>query len=298
MGVSQFVTPGRYTIDFEEEKYIGEGTFSFVYCARHRFDGVRYAIKKLIHKYPSTTITQAANSRHAVETRKVCNEVCALAALQGCPQIVQYFNSWMDDEGRVFIQTEYCELGNLDSFIQKPQSAINSRSIASRGRSLSYQATPCSQEPNNDFSEMPPPSTPKDVTVIISRNSFRETKSNSSSYQTTTESLEATSRLGCASPTNETVDCQISQEDGEMSDFKVSSQRKFGGGRSEIIINAISDSEEADRIAAKRWIPEEIAWLVLHEIGQALQFIHYRGNSNEKILSILLRKLIIINNNK
>ena len=49
-------------------------------------------------------------------------EVCAHSALQGCPQVVQYFSCWIDD-GQLHIQTEHFSLGNLDCLIDNTRNS-------------------------------------------------------------------------------------------------------------------------------------------------------------------------------
>jgi serine/threonine protein kinase len=163
--------PSRYMLDFEEEFLVGEGSFSKVVCARNRIDGLQYAIKKLNKKAGSDNIQ-----------RRLTKEVCALAVLQGCPQIVRYYSCWIDEDKRIFIQTELCYFGNLDMFITDTANVGNAdgapRNIASRGRSLSTASTssnpsagnynPISQlpslslqVPNNDRMDIQPVCTPK-----------------------------------------------------------------------------------------------------------------------------------------
>jgi len=56
-------------------------------------------------------------SRHSLETegeREVAmREVFALAALQGCPQLVRYLGAWMEEK-HLYIQTEFCPGGSLE----------------------------------------------------------------------------------------------------------------------------------------------------------------------------------------
>lgn len=98
----------RYISDFEEEGIIGEGQFSAVYRARKRTDGALYAVKKL-----KTRILSEG------EGTLLLREVCALAALRGCPNLIQYFGSWIEDS-HVWIQCELCLKVNLDVFVTVP----------------------------------------------------------------------------------------------------------------------------------------------------------------------------------
>jgi hypothetical protein len=95
----------RYITDFEVVRSLGEGSFSNVVCVRRILTGDLYAVKKLKFKIQSES-----------EGKKIISEVCAHAALIGCPNIVQYFSSWLDD-GHLHIQTELCSFGTLEFFI-------------------------------------------------------------------------------------------------------------------------------------------------------------------------------------
>ena len=99
----------RYIIDFEEEGIIGEGQFSVVYRARKRLDGTLYAVKKLKTRIHSET-----------EGVLLLREVCALAALKGCPHLMRYYGSWIEDS-HVWIQCELCLKVNLDVFVTFPE---------------------------------------------------------------------------------------------------------------------------------------------------------------------------------
>lgn len=98
----------RYIMDFEEEGVMGEGQFSVVYRARKRLDGTLYAVKKLKTRIHSEG-----------EGVVLLREVCALAALKGCPNLMQYFGSWIEDS-HLWIQCELCLRVNLDVFITFP----------------------------------------------------------------------------------------------------------------------------------------------------------------------------------
>ena len=98
----------RYIIDFEEEGIIGEGKYSVVYKARKRLDGTLYAIKKL------KKIIQSES-----EGTELLREVCALAALRGCPNLIRYFGCWVEDN-QLWIQCELCLKINLDVFVRYP----------------------------------------------------------------------------------------------------------------------------------------------------------------------------------
>lgn len=95
----------RYITDFEELTVLGEGTFSAVYSVRHRVDGTLYAIKKIKERVKSES-----------HYNHLLREVCALSMLRNCPHMIQYYNSWVDDN-QVYIQMELCHLGTLEDMI-------------------------------------------------------------------------------------------------------------------------------------------------------------------------------------
>eukprot|EP01039_Chlorochromonas_danica_P006109 gene6109-6726_t len=105
--ITAFKERPRYITDFEEVAHLGEGNFSSVFCARHRLDGNLYAIKR------SKMRVQSEN--HA---RMMTREVCAFTALTGCPNLVRYFSSWLE-ENQLYMQLELCPLGSLEDLISK-----------------------------------------------------------------------------------------------------------------------------------------------------------------------------------
>jgi serine/threonine protein kinase len=89
----------------EEGGELGRGAHSSVFVARHRLDGSLYAIKKLKAYLDEERPTFAD-----------VKEVCANVALKGCPNLVQYFGSWIEDN-RLWIQMELCLRVNFDIFV-------------------------------------------------------------------------------------------------------------------------------------------------------------------------------------
>ena len=104
--VAPFKERPRYVSDFEHVRDIGMGTFSSIFCARRRLDGVLYAVKRIAKQIASEK-----------EGRLVIREACAHAALVGCPHLVQYFGCWLDD-GHLHLQTEFCDVGSMDVFVR------------------------------------------------------------------------------------------------------------------------------------------------------------------------------------
>lgn len=98
----------RYEQEFVEIKEIASGTFGTVKVARHRLDGMVYAIKVTRNKIHGNT--------H--EERVAMNEVFAHSALIKHKHVVRYYNSWVEN-GRVYIQNEFCEGGSLAAKIRE-----------------------------------------------------------------------------------------------------------------------------------------------------------------------------------
>jgi len=102
----------RYEQEFLELAEIASGEFGTVKKARHRLDGIVYAIKV-------TKNSLRVNSR---DERVAMNEVFAHAALMKHKHVVRYYNSWVEN-GQVYIQNEYCEGGSLASQIEEFRSS-------------------------------------------------------------------------------------------------------------------------------------------------------------------------------
>jgi len=98
----------RYQQEFLEVAEIANGEFGTVKKARHCLDGIVYAIK--VTKNPIRN-----NSR---DERVAMNEVFAHSSLIQHKNIVRYYNSWVEN-GKVYIQNEYCEGGTLAEKIEE-----------------------------------------------------------------------------------------------------------------------------------------------------------------------------------
>ena len=124
---------------------IGTGTFSSVYCARRRLDGILYAVKRIKRKISSES-----------EGKLVIRESCAHAALAGCPNLIQYFGCWLDD-GHLHIQTEYCDCGSMDCFVltakDRGRDKLSSKSYTSD--SVNFAAGSSQSSSNSDIMSMP-----------------------------------------------------------------------------------------------------------------------------------------------
>ena len=100
----------RFVTDFEVEYMLGEGTSSTVFCVRNRYDGMLYALKRL-----KTQFDETDESKQNLAMK----EVCALAVLSGCPFVIRYYSSWLE-EGNLYIQTELCLQKSFDVFVRSP----------------------------------------------------------------------------------------------------------------------------------------------------------------------------------
>ena len=96
----------RYIDEFLELEQIGDGFFGNVKIARHRLDGVVYAIKMTKGEIQGTA-----------QERAIMNEIFAHAALEKHRHIVRYYNSWVEN-GHIYIQNEYCKIGTLANAIK------------------------------------------------------------------------------------------------------------------------------------------------------------------------------------
>ena len=85
----------RYEQEFLELAEIASGEFGTVKKARHRLDGIVYAIKV-------TKNSLRVNSR---DERVAMNEVFAHAALMKHKHVVRYYNSWVEN-GQVVKNTK------------------------------------------------------------------------------------------------------------------------------------------------------------------------------------------------
>merc|ERR1719356_2256684 len=96
-----------------EEQYeivrpIGCGSFGQVFLALHRLEQRQYVMKKI-----ALMATMDANKRAATEL-----EVRLLAELQH-PNIVAYRDSFLNYDGCLCILMEYCEHGDIYTYMQE-----------------------------------------------------------------------------------------------------------------------------------------------------------------------------------
>lgn len=91
---------------FQTLGLVGGGSYGSVLLCKHRIDGWKYAIKKI--KY-----------RNKNESESYLHEVFLLAAIGNHPHFIRYYNSWNDEEEyTIYIQTEFCNGGSLNSWFK------------------------------------------------------------------------------------------------------------------------------------------------------------------------------------
>jgi len=96
--------PGsRFRCDFSDIELVGQGSFSEVFKCRHNIDTRLYAIKKLNKRGQERMMSSSARSM----SEAALLEVYALSSQTGHPNLVTYYDAWMEDAD-LFIQLEYC----------------------------------------------------------------------------------------------------------------------------------------------------------------------------------------------
>ncbi|PSC73365.1 Wee1 kinase isoform B [Micractinium conductrix] len=93
----------RYRHDFKEVGLLGQGNFSKVFRARHRFDGREYAVKR----------SQREARPDCPAFAQYIQEAQVLAHLPPHPNVVQYFGCWSEPHGdgeHLYLQLEKCDV--------------------------------------------------------------------------------------------------------------------------------------------------------------------------------------------
>ncbi|KAI0407605.1 hypothetical protein F4802DRAFT_595006 [Xylaria palmicola] len=114
---------------FSKVEYIGRGEFSEVYkvieSAKPIISDNSFSnTPTLIGFTPMTTLPTKAYAVKKLtlpiqgekDRRLRLREVNALSSLVGCDHVLQLINNW-EDNGNLYIQTEFCEEGNLNEFL-------------------------------------------------------------------------------------------------------------------------------------------------------------------------------------
>lgn len=195
--ISSFKDRPRYLTDFEEVSVLGEGTFSVVTCVRHRLDGSLYAIKKIKEKIQSES-----------HGKLMLRESCAFSALQGCPNLVQYYNSWIDDQ-HLYIQLELCHIGSLEDLLSNTIKGLDMNTAPMRERADSFVS-------DMDY---------------------------------------------------------LSQEGNFFRADSFTSQKSIPSKKSKSTLQ----SNKPQELQVAEGINEDLAWLILQEVSQTLNFMHQKG---------------------
>ncbi|KAG8197889.1 hypothetical protein JTE90_020268 [Oedothorax gibbosus] len=148
---SEFVKyQDKYKETFDEIKVIAEGGFGTVYMARHKFDGIIYAVKKIIFKLKNDS-----------EYSQVIREVRSISALNHL-NVVSYNNAWIEGNSsqseissEASSSTENSELGSLNSNVRSNRKKPKCASALQFSKSTSSSTTQSgsSNSKLNEFSE-------------------------------------------------------------------------------------------------------------------------------------------------
>lgn len=88
----QNVGVSRYTMEFEEQSFIGKGSFGMVYKVKHHVDGQLYAVKKI--PLSSKRLRQLQD-RGLQQVDSILKEIRTLAQLEHM-NVVRYFGAWAE----------------------------------------------------------------------------------------------------------------------------------------------------------------------------------------------------------
>ena len=117
------------TSKFDKVEVIGTGEFSQVYRVSRKQDltnAPSYFSLPLTHKSPRTPLPDhvwaVKKTRHSYigpkDRQRKLQEVNTLKALGKCDHTVELIDSW-ENKNHLYIQTEFCEEGSLDSFLNQ-----------------------------------------------------------------------------------------------------------------------------------------------------------------------------------
>ncbi|KAJ5730218.1 uncharacterized protein N7483_004726 [Penicillium malachiteum] len=127
--LSGFHTPDvdpSLTTRFDKVELIGTGEFSQVYRVAQPHDASLHSMFSLSSSGPKSPTTlphqvwAVKKSKHPYlglkDRERRIREVDVLKTLVNCDHIVSFMDSW-EDNGHLYIQTEFCEEGSLDVFL-------------------------------------------------------------------------------------------------------------------------------------------------------------------------------------
>lgn len=113
------------TSRFAKVELVGTGEFSQVYCVARPRDSSSsiFSLPSSEPKSPSAlpnTVWAVKKSKQPYlglkDRERRIREVDVLKALTNSDHTIAFMNSW-EDNGRLYIQTEFCEEGSLDAFL-------------------------------------------------------------------------------------------------------------------------------------------------------------------------------------
>jgi hypothetical protein len=241
--VSAFKERSRYVTEFEELTLLGEGTFSAVFCSRHRLDGKLYAIKKLKQRIHSEN-----------QSILLLREACALAALQDCPQIVKYHTCWIEEQ-QLYLQLEVCDIGSLEDLITFHAYETIVAMTRNTHQGLGSGSAPATQ--NSDPGLMGNPMNSATNNSYRNILSFNNMPMIDVSYDRRNRSDSVESDMFLLTPT-------VTQ--GKMIESTV---LPHSGPQSATNAAVVSESMNVNE-----GIDERVAWTILRDIATALVFMH------------------------
>ncbi|KAL1673743.1 hypothetical protein EV122DRAFT_282658 [Schizophyllum commune] len=115
--MNSYEQPGRFDRDFEELAEVGSGNFGKVIKVRSKFSFSNsvFAVKKS-KPYEGTKHRQRL--REEVDIHEHLSQALAMAGQTAHPNIVAYIDSW-EEEGTLYLRTEFCEGGNFAHFLRE-----------------------------------------------------------------------------------------------------------------------------------------------------------------------------------
>lgn len=201
---------------------------------------------------------------HLLAGALLVREACALAVLQGCPQIIRYFGCWLDNH-HLYIKTELCHLGTLEDLISlrpNPSSIIGMLMMHRKNN-------------NNNYNNSSHPLQSSSSSGSSRNHHHRKSSNRSDSYDDSCGGEDNMNLLGDGG-----YDSYIDRDQQQHQHQLLASSE---------LSNELTVSYHDDipiDVQPRRGVREELAWLVLFEMSCALKYIHERGTYVSMYLSI------------
>lgn len=278
--IGAFQERPRIVTEFEELRVLGEGTFSTVTCVRHRLDGTLYAVKRIKESIVSER-----------QSHTLLREVNALSVLQGCPQIVKYYSSWVDNH-HLFIQTELCHLGSLEDIISTApshSSVLYTASVAKKCILNGGVPTTLKAEVNADRnrSESFNSIDINDAGLLYDECLTAPGPVNNTSFMPpmppafSSTAQQQQSSGGARDTAHSDVHDSNMQMSASNSMIRGDSVGNNSVGNSDVYFTQTQQSQSNqmvdDSVVKRRGVCEDLAWLVLYDVSCALRYMHDRG---------------------